>query len=290
MNIKKIILLLLFICLFIVQGLCQGEGNNWYFGRYAGLNFSTTLPTILNDGHLTTSEGCASVSSKAGDLLFYTDGTDVWDANHNIMPNGTGLLGNSSSTQSSVICPKPGTDNYALKRFDGYYIITIDACCSGTTNGVRFSEIDMTLNGGTGDVLFANKNTLLFGTTTIEGANIAKHTNGCDYWIIGKEVGTTNINTYLVTSVGVSNIPVISIAISMGVTHVGSIKVSPNNKLVSIVNHTTPSVEVYDFDNSTGVLTSKFNDNMPWVSGYRAYSSEFSSDNKVFYATTLNNP
>ncbi|MBN4051406.1 PKD domain-containing protein [bacterium AH-315-M05] len=286
---KKSILLLSFICLLIVQGLCQREGNNWYFGNYAGLNFSTNPPNILTDGHLTTGEGCASVSTRSGILLFYTDGTYVWDANHIIMPNGTGLFGNPSSTQSAVICPKPSTYNYALERFDAYYIITIDVCCGGT-NGVRFSEVDMTLNGGTGDVLVANKNTLLFGTATIEGANIARHANGCDYWIIGKEVGTTNIRTYLVTSVGVSNIPVVSVAISTGVSHVGSIKVSPNNNLVSIVNNTTPSVEVYDFDNSTGVLTSKFYDNMPWVSGYRAYSSEFSPDNKVFYATTLNNP
>jgi len=282
---KKLILLLLFICLFIVQGLCQTEGNNWYFGRYAGLNFSTNPPTILNDGHLTTGEGCTSVSSKAGDLLFYTDGSIVWDANHNIMPNGTGLLGNPSSTQSAVICPKPGTYNYALKRFDGYYIITVDYRLG--PNGVRFSEVDMTLNGGTGDVLFANKNTLLYGTTTTESTNVAKHANGCDYWIIGKEVGNNTFRSYYVSPTGINLIPVISNTGSIIPNVWGSIKISPNNKLIAKANSGgTVRLQVFDLDNNTGVLTFKFSD----IIGGSSYTSEFSADNKILYLSLLSDP
>ncbi|PCH98581.1 MAG: hypothetical protein COB85_01310 [Bacteroidetes bacterium] len=285
---KRVFLFVLLLCLTATGSFAQGEGNNWYFGIYAGLNFSTNPPTILNDGHLTTSEGCAAVSNKLGVLLFYTDGSLVWDANHNIMPNGTGLFGNPSSTQSAVICPKPGTYNYSLKRFDGYFIVTIDY--NAGSNGVRFSEVDMTMNGGMGDVLTANKNTLLFGTNTTEGANVARHGNGCDYWIIAKTVGSTDINTYLITSAGVNTTPIVSTAVSTGMAHVGSVKVSPNNKLVSIVNNSTPSVEVFDFDNFNGVLTSKFFHDMPWLNNYRAYSSEFSADNNLLYTATLNNP
>ncbi len=272
----------------------QGEGNNWYFGTYAGITFNTSPPSLLNDGQLSTSEGCASVSSKDGSLVFYTDGSTVYDINHNVMPNGTGLFGNPSSTQSSVVCPKPGTYNYSLRRFNAYYIITIEVSngtsAGGNNGGVRYTEVDMTTNGGLGSVVSSRKNIHLFGTTTIEGANIAKHANGCDYWIIGKEVGTTNIRSYLITSSGVNNTPIISTALSIGAAHVGSIKISSNSKLVCIVNNSTPSVEVYDFDNSTGILTQKFNDNMPFISGYRAYSSEFSPNNNILYTATLNNP
>ncbi len=270
--------------------IAQGEGNNWYFGVYAGITFNTSPPSLLNNGKISTSEGCAAVSDKDGNLVFYTDGSYVFDANHNQMPNGSGLYGNPSSTQSSVVCPKPGTYNYGLRRFDRYYIVTIDASGSeGIYAGVRYTEVDMTANGGMGDVVPSVKNVHLFGTSTTEGVNVAKHANGCDYWIIGKEVGTKNIYTYLITSTGVNPTPVVSTAVSTGAAHVGSIKVSPSNKIVSILNNSIPSVEVYDFDNATGVLTSKFYDNMPWVSGYRAYSSEFSPNNQLFYTTTLNN-
>ena len=279
---KGIYLLIFLFCCMSIKSFSQGEGDNWYFGRYAGLNFSTTPPTILTNGHLTTGEGCAAVSSKAGNLLFYTDGIFVWDANHNLMPNGSGLLGNPSSTQSAVICPKPGTYNYGLKRFDSYYIITIDYQYG--PNGVRYSEVDMNLNGSLGDVLVSNKNTHLFGTTTVEGANVARHSNGCDYWIIGKEAGNNTFNVYSITSAGVNLTPVISNAGSTTPSAWGNIKVSPNNRLVALANSNgVARTQVFDFDNNTGQLAFKFSDNLG------GYTLEFSSDNNLLYAARLNN-
>ena len=37
-----------------------------------------------------------------GNLLMYTDGAKVWDANNNLMPNGTGLLGNISKLKATL--------------------------------------------------------------------------------------------------------------------------------------------------------------------------------------------
>eukprot|EP01035_Chromulina_nebulosa_P055523 gene55523-76076_t len=81
----------------------QKENNIWYFGNNCGLDFSTTPPTALTNGKINTNEGCSSVSDAQGNLLFYTDGLTVWNKNHAVMDNGTGLKGNSSSTQSSVV-------------------------------------------------------------------------------------------------------------------------------------------------------------------------------------------
>lgn len=97
----------------------QGPANNWYFGGGAGINFNTSPPTILNDGRLNTLEGCASISNDEGQLLFYTDGTTVYNRSGNIMENGTGLLGDQSSTQSAIIIPQPLSTTV-------YYIFTVD--------------------------------------------------------------------------------------------------------------------------------------------------------------------
>ena len=282
---KKLIFIFFLSFIVTTSLLGQGEGNNWYFGNYAGLNFSTNPPTLLNDGRLTTGEGSSSVSGKDGNLVFYTDGKYVWSANHTVMPNGNGdLLGSPSSTQSAVICPKPGTYNYSTKRYDGYFIVTIDVL-SGP-NGIRFTEIDMTLNSGMGDVVVTNKNILLHGTTTSESANIALHGNGCDFWIISREVGNSNIRSYLVDGAGVNTVPIISNASSNGTATFGSIKVSPNNKSVTIINGTTLSLEVFDFNNMSGVLTSKYGD-ATFTAGTYPYSVEYSRDNNVLYATYL---
>ena len=71
---------------------CAQQGNNWYFGAYAGLTFNTNPPTALTNGSLLSEEGCATMSDAQGNLLFYTDGQTVYNKNHLAMPNGTGSL------------------------------------------------------------------------------------------------------------------------------------------------------------------------------------------------------
>ena len=97
----------------------QKESANWYFGELAGLSFNTNNPVPLLNGKLITSEGCATISDPNGNLLFYTDGVTIWDRRHEVMLNGQGLLGHSSSTESALIIPKPGSKS----RF---YVFTID--------------------------------------------------------------------------------------------------------------------------------------------------------------------
>lgn len=262
----------------------QGEANIWYFGINAGLDFNTDPPTPLTDGVLSTSEGCASVADKNGALVFYTDGITVWDKNHVAMPNGTGLLGNPSATQSAIIVPYPGTYNYGSKRFDKYYIVTVEYV--GGPNGVRYSEVDMTLNGGLGSVT-AIKNIHLYGSTTTEKICVAQHSNNCDFWVIGKPVGTPNYYAYAITSAGFNITPVISSVGPAMDAHLGSLKSSPDSKIVTATHGSVPNgIYVYDFNNTTGVLSTKFSDSSP--GGY-SYSQEFSPDNKILYYALLNN-
>ena len=71
----------------------QNEAANWYFGRNAGIRFDqvTNLAFSIDDGQLNTFEGCTSISDNTGNLLFYTDGIVVFNRNHSVMPNGSGL-------------------------------------------------------------------------------------------------------------------------------------------------------------------------------------------------------
>ena len=81
----------------------QKRTNIWYFGRNAGLDFSTGSPKFITDGQIYTSEGVASICDQNGNLLFYTEGTQIWNKNHAVMPNGSGLFGNISSSQSAIV-------------------------------------------------------------------------------------------------------------------------------------------------------------------------------------------
>jgi hypothetical protein len=156
MNITKY--LFLFIMLICQNSFAQKQNNQWRFGFGGALDFNTLPPSFVNGCVIAASEGSASVADRVtGALLFYTDGVTVWNANNQIMPNGTGLLGGVtlSSTTAAVIVPKPGSSNL-------YYIITVDEFTSN--NGVRYSVVDMTLNGGLGDIVAGQKNIFLFQT------------------------------------------------------------------------------------------------------------------------------
>ena len=105
MRLNSIVLFLIFV-FHPNHSSAQNQTDNWYFGNKAGLNFSTCTPTILTDGQVNTDEGVATISDANGNLLFYTDGVTVWNKQHLIMVNGTGLAGHPSSTQSAVIVPR----------------------------------------------------------------------------------------------------------------------------------------------------------------------------------------
>lgn len=283
-NLKLFTLVLTLFLGFSKENLAQLEGANWYFGTYAGLDFSNGNPTPLFDGQLSTSEGCASVSNNNGDLLFYTDGMFVYNKNHNQMPNGSGLHGNPSSTQSAVICPKPGTWNPSMGQYNGYIICTIDY--GQGTNGISWSEVDMLANGGDGEVVASTKNTHLTGTNTVEGANFTVQENGCDYWLITKQIDTDTWEVFSVTSTGVSSTPVISnVGPSTPISY-GSIKASPDSKTVSIANGNS-GLHVYDIDRLTGQLTHRYSD-QTFTS--QCYSLEYSPNASYLYFTRLSDP
>ena len=96
----------------------QKEGNNWYFGWYVRLDFNSGSPVALANSAMYTRQVVASISDSNGNLLFYTNGLKIWNKNNLIMANGTGLLGDTLSSQSALIVPLPGSLNK-------YYIFTI---------------------------------------------------------------------------------------------------------------------------------------------------------------------
>ncbi|MBQ0721749.1 MAG: hypothetical protein KBT89_16295, partial [Gammaproteobacteria bacterium] len=149
----KNILYLLFLT--FAMSYSQDQASNWYFGENAGIQFNTLTGSVtaLTDGRLNTREGCSSISDEDGNLLFYTDGSTVYNRTHNVMSNGSGLLGDESSTQSAIVVPKPGDP-------DLYYIFTVDNALDGANDGLNYSTVDMTLAGGLGAVASKNSGLL----------------------------------------------------------------------------------------------------------------------------------
>ncbi len=251
----------------------QNESNWWYFGRNAGLNFNTGSPNSVTNGALSTLEGCATISSSTGNLLFYTDGSRVYNRNHAVMTNGTGLLGNGSSTSSAVIVKKPGSSN-------SYYIFTVQN--NNGPNGLRYSEVDMSQSSGLGSVLTTNKNTSVNATVS-ENLTAVGHANGRDVWVVAVTSNTNSYLAYLVSSTGVAATPVTT-TLGPPTSTWGFLKASADGKRMAIANGDNGgNVVIFDFNNSTGVLSNPIQINA--AAGKRPYGVEFSLDMSKLYYT-----
>ena len=254
----------------------QGESNNWFFGQNAGLDFNNGDPVAIN-GSLVTSEGCASISDSDGNLLFYTDGVTVYDQNHQVMPNGQGLLGNASSSQSAVIIKNPVNEEL-------YYVIAADGF-SGNSGGLSYSEVDMTLNNGLGDIN-ENKNIILTNLTA-EKVCVISHENEIDFWILTRLETSNTFLAFLLTENGIELNPVINVIGDIYSSTIGYLRPSPNGDLVaaaySNIFATLGTVELYDFDRSSGILSN--NQIIYSDPNYGGYGVEFSPNGEILYAS-----
>ncbi|MBS1657957.1 MAG: T9SS type A sorting domain-containing protein [Bacteroidetes bacterium] len=270
----------LFFVTLSFQASAQLEASNWFFGIQAGITFSTNPPSALSGGQINQQEGCCSISDDEGNLLFYSDGQSVWDRNHDLMPNGTGLLGGVSSTQSSIVVQDPGND---MK----YYLIT--APQQATTNPLAYSIIDMSLNGGNGEVT-STKNVSLQENVT-EKVTAVYHSNGTDVWVITHEFGNNEFDAFLITASGINTTPVVS---AVGSVHdnsnnsnvIGYMKASPCGNQLAVALWSADYLELFDFDNATGTVSHPVTLGS-WTASSGVYGVEFSPDDSRLYASII---
>lgn len=272
----KIVLIFLFIT---SLGYAQGEANNWYFGHNAGLKFMDDGSVIpLSDGQLVTDEGCSSISDINGNLLFYTDGKTVWDRNHVIMPNGTNLFGDPSSTQSGIIVPKPNNaniyyvftvdephhENAAVypNGFTGTYIdpnsFNVPDGDDGFNNGFNYSVVDLSVigtNGSIGDVVSKNNHLITYNTNPngqeikykcSEKITAVSNPNNSSFWVITHFIN--KFYAFKVDGSGVNTNPVIStVGSNIGIAGyrrnaIGYLKASPNGEKLAIAHNQNGSM------------------------------------------------
>lgn len=291
MKINNLILLLGLLVPALIFG--QGEANNWYFGENAGISFNSDgSVNALTNGQLNTFEGCASISSPTGGLLFYTDGETVYDRNHNIMPNGTGLLGDTSSTQSAIIVPQPENPNL-------YYVFTVSTTTPpAPAVGLNYSVIDMNLNGGMGDVT-AMKNINLLNDCAEKIAAVIKDCTANSIWIVALGLETPSsprrpFNTYHsfeLNASGIAATSVPSVFPTLNVTGAGVggyLKISPDGTRLANASLST-GLFLYDFDINTGIVSNQQILSMNSATDLYAYGIEFSPNSQYLYVNASNN-
>jgi trimeric autotransporter adhesin len=267
-------LIVLWLCFFPFMAEAQ-LANIWRFGNGAGLDFSSPIPTPLAMSGFNALEGTSSACDFNGNLLFYTNGNEARTAINTIMPNGSGLLGGTSTTQTAIV-PWPG-------QCAKYFIIQASDHTQ-TTGQLSYSVVDMCLNNGLGDVVVGSKNIFIQNSIS-EKVCVVTHSNGIDFWVITHELGSAVFRVYPITAAGIGA----SINTTIGSVHasncmIGPIKASPNGQKIVVEKTFCSTVELFDFNNTTGIVSNVNNISAQLPSaGNGYYGAEFSPNGQFLY-------
>jgi gliding motility-associated-like protein len=259
------------------------QAENWVFGNSALINFTdgdanaSAIPSNFEYPN-----GTSAISDINGNLKLYSNGMIVKNGGFYTITNGTGLNGNSSASQSSIIIPQPGNSTK-------YYIFTVDMYIPPVfTDGINYSIAELPVSGGSS---ISSKNNILLNENA-QKITATKHSNGRDFWIVAHGFGDDKGNkffSYLLNDSILSTTPVIT---SIGHPHngtinsnngAGSMKISPDGSKLALVIPDDGVVEIYDFNNSSGKV-SNLKSSAPGQFTY-ANGIEFSPDNSKLYFT-----
>lgn len=257
----------------------QKQNNNWCFGASGYINFNTSPPST-SVSLISAVEGCAVVSDRhTGDLLFYTEGTRIWTRQNLLMPNGDNIGTDYAHdcVQGSLIVPFPNDTNK-------YYVFTLENM--NLSGALRYSVVDMTLNGGYGDVKSSEK-AVFIDDNFIEALTSV---NVCNtIWLITIKRGSNDFYLYRIDESGISKTPVISSKdYALGSNGVTAVKVSRNNQKLALTTfngfNNISYLAMHDIDLRTGkisngiIIDSTINRN-------EFYTCEFSPNSSRLYAT-----
>lgn len=276
------------LLLFSYGAFGQKQSVNWFFGDNAAIDFKSGGPQYQSGSQMLQYEGVASISDQNGNLLFYTNGVDVWNAQHQVMQNGAGLKGHQSSTQSAIIVPQPRNDSI-------YFIFTCDY--QAYPNGINYSVVNMKRQNGMGEVV--QKNIFLLQPVA-EKLTAVLHCNNRDIWVIGRAWNSANYYSWLVTPNGVETTPVISTTSNLISGNLlgtlGYMKASPDGKKLAAIHGAPLSfTEISEFNNQTGVVSGTIKipatpvgifATTPDEQLYLHYGLEFSPDSRLLYLST----
>lgn len=220
-------------------------------------------------------DNMTAVSGQTGQVLCYSNGMDVFDATHALMLNGDAVGGSNNGGQCALIVPRPLSSEY--------YLFTVGQWNS--SDGLRYSVINMTLNGGLGAVTIKGQVLLPISTERLEAV---RNPYDGSWWLLTHAWDSDQFLAYHITSTGLDTVPVISAVGSVhaggspwGYNAVGQLTASRTGSLLACGIYSDAAFEVFDFDPATGIVS-----NPRSLPGYpNAWGAAFSPDASKLYVT-----
>ncbi len=282
-----------FVLAFISLSLANAQNvteTRWYFGNSSeNLVFDRNGRDVYLQNDQTTpfgNAGAATITDQfTGNLLFYSDGTDIYDVSHTLLPGGAGIAGVSSINVPVVTCPV--TDNPGQ-----YYLFTNSG--AGGVNEIQYTIVDATLvgNGSAqfpyGDVTVRDQSLPASLTDPAEGMLIVPSGDGELFWLISQDRNTFEIKVTQIDGLGIGATTNYDFTggTTPGFEAAHFAFNQDSSKLVMSPRRANRNIWLMDFNPASGVLAmdttlvgSGFNDDQ----GESVYDVEWSGDGSKLY-------
>ncbi len=298
-NWRHLIILFGLSLLGLTQLQAQNNTLNWYFGNNAALDFSGEYPVPIVGSQMAAREGVACMSDSLGNLLFYTDGMTVWNANHEVVASS--LAGHESATMAASIVPNPLNP-------DQYYLFTTrntSIAPDADNNGGHYYLLDFSSTHPEGELIEDYSGQPLQPRSTEKflsvpfGPDLTEELGIPGYWLYTHIFDSDTFNQFQLTD---AVRPYDTFAIGavhenatadFGANHgaIGYMKVSMTGEFIAVAVESTKHFEVFRFNQETGRL-SRF---MSLPAGdpdnkkeavFEPYGVEFSPTGRFLYGST----
>jgi hypothetical protein len=241
------------------------------------VDFATSPPTVTAGViPIETFGATCTMSDAEGNLLFYTNGGQVRNKNHQLIENGDSLNVSPGEyplqtygTQAAYPLTRtllilPGTHNKDL-----YHIIHLThVWCGPAFPGIcvrpmMHTLVDMSANNGAGKVIF--KNRPLLNVWAMDKPNAVRHANGRDWWIVVPDYLNATYHTLLFNDTGIVDSLTQEVGYKPAPTHIDSLDRGGDNVFspdgsVYVDSDARNGHRIFDFDRCTGQLS-----NFRWI-------------------------
>lgn len=234
----------------------------------------------------------AVATDTTGQLLFYSNGCSVANRLHMVMPNGMGLNPGDIAEQvcpelgyivpqGAMVLPDPGnTERFYLFHTGAAY----DPVHKLDLGPLYYSVVDMSLDGGLGDII--SKNNSILSGAALGAFTAVRHGNGRDWWVIVSSGSDQYWFTFLITPTGVTTRPVQVIGFMLPACEKqGALTVSPDGS--HLAKWGECKVLQLDFDRCSGIISHSLEIPTPtqWIPGG---GLAYSPSGRYLYATSHN--
>lgn len=266
---KKFIFLTLAIAMLFCAK-AQHTPKQWVSGALSNYTSDFSSGSLLTNNlnipvqnFITTS---AAIGGADSNLLFYTNGTAIYNNLHLKIKNGDTLNPNANTLasinngqvlpQGAVFIPSPGDTNliYLFHHGQDSTVICSTLSTGDSPNKLYYTVINKSLDNGKGVAVI--KNNVVLNEVNGSGIMAVKHGNGRYWWIVVKHQNQPVWFTFLLSDQGLQG-PFQQVIGTISCTGYWSLKYSSlTNQVVGYQTYgvwdSLRFIDVYDFDRCTG--------------------------------------